>query len=138
MTTRTKLAWGAAAAAAAFLLGFVPQYRAARALEADLRAAQDKVRTLESEAELARLRDLAGQMFLESVAMNYGVAREHSARLFALAEEIAVKTSDPRLRDMLNGILKERDRITAGLAEGKGAAQADIERLMRLVHGAAQ
>jgi hypothetical protein len=126
-----KLIAGAAALVVAFLLGFVPQYREAGGLRGELREAREQVGSLQLKARLAELRDLASLTYLESNARNYGVARQHSTKLFTLSTEIAGETSDQGLRSLLSEIAQERDHITAGLAEGKGAVQLDIEKLAR-------
>lgn len=130
----TKLVMGVAVLLAVFLLGYVPQYRTASRLRIELAAVQEEVRTLQSKARLAELRDLASLTYLESSAKNYGIAREHSTRFFTRAGEVAAETSDESLKALLSEIAKERDPITAGLAEGKGAAQQNVETLVRRVY----
>jgi hypothetical protein len=134
MTNRTRLIGGAALLLAAFLLGFVPQYRTASGLRSDLRAAQDEVLSLRSKMRLAELRDLINLTYLEANAKNFGVARQHSTRFFTRAGEVAAETSEPTLKKLLTEIYGERDQITAGLAEGKSGVQADLERLARRLH----
>jgi hypothetical protein len=118
----------------AFLLGFVPQYREAGGLRGELRKALEQVGSLQLKARLAELRDLASLTYLESNARNYGVARQHSTKLFTLSAEMAGETSDQGLRILLSEIAQERDHITAGLAEGKGAVQLDLEKLARRLY----
>ena len=133
---RTKLILGAGTLLAVFLLGFAPQYRAASGLRKELSAAQEELRSLQSKARLAELRDLAGLTYLESNAKNYGVAQQYSTRFFTLAGEVAAETSDESFKVVLSEIAAQRDQITAGLAEGKGAAQPGIETLARRLHEA--
>lgn len=131
---RNKVLWAAGALLAAFLLGYWPQSRTAAGLRAELSANQEQRQSLETALKLAELRDLIGLTYLESSAKNYGVAREHSTRFFTLASELAAGTSDGSLRALLSEISTERDTITAGLAEGKGAAQPALEALARRVY----
>jgi hypothetical protein len=118
----------------AFLLGFVPQYRETGGLRGGLSEAREQVGSLQVKARLAELRDLASLTYLESNARNYGVARQHSTKLFTLSTEIAGETSDQGLRSLLSEIAQERDHITAGLTEGKGAVQLDLEKLARRLY----
>jgi hypothetical protein len=119
---------------AAFLLGFVPQYRAASGLRSDLRAARDEATALRFKAELAELRGLLGLTYLESNAKNYGIARQYSTQFFTRAGEIAAGTSDEGLRALLAEVSTQRDDITAGFAEGQGAVQVNIEMLTRRLY----
>lgn len=131
MGNRLKLIGSAALLLAAFLLGFVPQYQTATSLRNDVRSAQEELRSLRSETRIAELRDLIGLTYLESNAKNYGLAGQYSSQFFTRAGALAAETSDESLKALLTEILSGRDRVTAGLAEGKGAADADIERLVR-------
>lgn len=117
----------------AFLLGFVPQYRETGGLRGELSEAREQVGSLQVKARLAELRDLASLTYLELNARNYGVARQHSTKLFTLSTEIAGETSDQGLRSLRSEIAQERDH-TAGLAEGKGAVQLDLEKLARRLY----
>ena len=132
--TRTKLIGGALLLLAAFLLGFVPQYRAASGLRDELRSAQEEAASLRSKARLAELRDLIGLAYLESNAKNYGIARQHSTQFFTRAAQVAAETSDEGLKALLTEVSGDRDQVTAGLAEGRGAVQADIEKLARRLY----
>ena len=134
--SRTKLILGAGALLAVFLLGFVPQYRAASGLRSELLAEREELQSLRSKARLAELRDLAGLTYLESNARNYGIAGQYSTRFFVRAGEIAAETEDQGLKELLSEIAAQRDQITAGLAEGKGAAQQNIETLARRLYEA--
>ena len=132
--TRTRLIGGALLLLAAFLLGFVPQYRAASGLRDELRSAREEAASLRLKAHLAELRDLAGLTYLESNAKNYGIARQHSTQFFKRAAEVAAGTSDESLKALLTEVSGDRDQVTAGLAEGSGAVQADIEKLARRLY----
>jgi hypothetical protein len=132
--TRTRLIGGALLLLAAFLLGFVPQYRTAGGLRGELRSVQDEAASLRLKAHLAELRDLAGLIYLESNAKNYGIARQHSTQFFTRAAEVAAETSDESLKALLTEVSGDRDNVTAGLAEGRGGVQADIEKLARRLY----
>ena len=132
--TQMKLIGGAALLLAAFLLGFVPQYRTASGLRGELRAAQEEAASLRLKAHLAELRDLVGLTYLESNAKNYGIAQQHSTKFFTRAAQVAAETSDESLKALLTEVSGDRDRVTAGLAEGSGAIQSDIEKLARRLY----
>jgi len=134
MTNRTKWIIGAVSLLAAFFIGFLPQYRTASGLRSELRAAQEEVHSLRAKAQISELRDLISMTCLAANAKNYGVARQISSRFFTRVGEVSAGTSDEALKTLLSEIYEARDPITAGLAEGRSAVQADIETLVRRLY----
>ena len=134
MVDRKKLSFWTTVVVVVFLLGFVPQYRQAKALRGELQETQEQIRAFEWKMKLAELRDLAGMMYLETSKMNYGVAGQHSTQFFDRASELIRETSDSSLRAFLESQLQQRDNITAGLARGEGSVREAVEQLYLQVH----
>lgn len=129
MTTGRKWILGAAALAAAFAFGFFPRYLETRQLRRELAAAREQ-------AELARLRDLAGIAYLEVTQNNYGIAARHSSEFFDRAAQLARTASDARRRQALEELLSRRDAVTAALAKADPAVSAAFQDLLRRLHAA--
>ena len=129
MVDRKRLALWTAVAVLAFLVGFIPQYRQARALRGELRAAEEQIRALEWKMKLAEFRDLAGMMYLVTNQQNYGIARQHSTELFDRASELIREAPTSDLQAFLATVLQQRDEVTAGLTRGDGSIREPVERL---------
>lgn len=102
---------------AVFLLGFLPPYMRASGLQAELRQSADELRR-------AEVRDLAAMASVQAAQKNYGLASQTTTSFFNRAREAAVATENPARRQALEGLMKDRDSITAALAKGDpGAVQ---------------
>src|SRR6185503_12533500 len=128
MTSRTKILVVAAVSAllGSFLLGFVPQYRRVKQLEAELSAGSSRIQSLESEAKFARLRDLASALFLETVNQNYGTASGRASELFNHVRSVASDPAASEYRSTLDGILALRDSVIGNLAKSDSSAQKQV------------
>jgi hypothetical protein len=136
-----KLIVGVAAVAilgGAFLAGYVPQ-RALR-VTAEAQIAQLEERLTAAEARV-RAGALLGQVLtVKEVAMrqDYGMAAERSSVFFDAVRAEASVTPPGELEDALNGVLAQRDLVTAALAKGEpGVVEMllDIERRLRRALG---
>ncbi len=116
---------------AVFLLGFVPQYRAAAEARRQLAEARAKLAAGERRMDLAQLRDLIALAYLEVSQKNYGLAAQRSTAFFDKVAELAASQSDSGASNTLKQILVARDGVTAALAAGDPAAAAEIQRLFR-------
>ena len=115
---------------AAFLLGFLIQFGAARQAESGRRSAEAEAARLRQQLTLAEVRDLAALLLFEVAQRNFGTASQHSTALFDRLQSLAVAGSaDPRLSEALAA----RDRVTAGLAAADPAVQAEVQRVFHLV-----
>ncbi len=129
ITGRTKLISAVVVLSVVFLVGFVPQYRKARALRSEAAIAQDRIVSLQGKLKLAELRDLMGLVYLETSRKNYGVALQYSTQFFTQARQLAAE-SDPGVTAVLHEILPQRDLLTAGLAEGQPGIRTNIEEIL--------
>lgn len=117
---------------AVFLLGFVPQFRAASAARGELRAAQAELERLRQEEARSQLRDLAALLLYEVAQRNFGIAARHSGALFDRLQN-AVASGPDANNESLRQALAARDAVTAGLASADPAVQAEVLRVFRLV-----
>ncbi|HOK45606.1 MAG TPA: hypothetical protein PLA43_08925 [Bryobacteraceae bacterium] len=101
----------AAALAAAFLLGFLPQYFKTRALRAELNEAA-------LESSRMRLRDLAALAYMQAGEKNYGLAAQTAAEFFDSVQKMAGQAETAEQRKMYEDIYSRRDTVTAALAKG--------------------
>ncbi|MCW5979078.1 MAG: hypothetical protein KIT09_13440 [Bryobacteraceae bacterium] len=127
MTARNKIIAAAAAVVVVFLIGFVPQFRKARAMRSELATGQERIASLEMKLKQAELRDLMGLAYLETNRKNFGTARQYSTEFFTKAPDVAAGTSDPALAGLLQEIQQRRDELTAGLAQARPEIRQEIE-----------
>lgn len=115
---------------AAFLLGFLIQFGAARQAESGRHSAEAEAARLRQQLTLAEVRDLAALLLFEVAQRNFGTASQHSTALFDRLQSLAgAGAAEPRL----NEALAARDRVTAGLAAADPAVQAEVQRVFHLV-----
>ena len=110
-----------------FLIGFILQYSRQKRVQQELSASTKQLGSCQSSQQLSQLRDKATMMYLEAVQKNYGKAGEYSREVFDQAQQIASRTEDPALRNLLRDTLATRDQITADLAKGDAAALSEIQ-----------
>lgn len=120
---------------AVFLLGFVPQFRAASAARSELQAARAELERLRQEEARSQLRDLAALLLYEVAQRNFGIAARHSGALFDRLQK-AVASGPDANNESLRQALAARDAVTAGLASADPAVQAEVGRVFRLVFDA--
>ena len=113
-----------------FLIGFILQYSRLQRVQQELSASTKQLGSCQSSQQLSQLRDKATMMYLEAVQKNYGKAGEYSREVFDQAQQIASRTEDPALRNLLRDTLAIRDQITADLAKGDAAALSEIQPLL--------
>jgi|GEM_PF-522147 len=116
-----------------FLLGFVPQYRAASEARRQLADARTKLAEVERRMDLAQLRDLIALVYLEVSQKNYGLAAQRSTAFFDRVAKLAASHSEPESSSALKQILAARDGVTAALAAGDPAVTSEIQRLFKAV-----
>lgn len=118
---------------AAFLLGFLLQFGAARQARSSRNAAEAEAARLRQQAAQAEARDLAALLLYEVTQRNFGIASQRSTALFDRLQQLAGSPgADPRLGQALGA----RDRITAGLAAADPAVQGEVQRVFQLVFDA--
>lgn len=123
-------------AALAFGGGYVLQYSALQqlrarndSLQAEVQKHQELLQECRFQRQLGRLRDLAGQMYLQAARNDFSVAAQYSTRFFNLLRRSAEEASDPSLRRALEELLEERDALTSQLARADAAARESIQNL---------
>lgn len=114
-----------------FLGGFIPQYRRAGRLEAELAAQRERLRTLESNARFATGAHLASALYLESSRLNYGTASELAGEFFNHVRSLIGVTADASTRGELEEIAKKRDQVVAALARGDATVQTDVREILQ-------
>jgi type II secretory pathway pseudopilin PulG len=114
---------------AAFLLGFVPQYRQASGLRDELRVRDQRITQLESAARLARARELANLLYLELTRKNYGLAGQHATALFDHLRGMNGGDSN-QYRGTLEKLLTQRDAVTASIAKSDPAAVNLVQNML--------
>jgi hypothetical protein len=135
LISRRAILWSGALVVA-FLLGFVPQFLGTRAVRQELSAAREELARAQSQAELAVLRDLIAVVHLEASQKNYGLAAQRSTSFFDHLQDLVRSETDADRKRALDEILKSRDAVTAGLANGDPGVVTEIQRLFHAVHAA--
>jgi hypothetical protein len=110
------------AAVLAFAAGFLPQWQRARTLDRDLTATRHELAT-------ARLQGRLGAAVTESMRSNYERSRQLMTDFFRDAQAHLAAVEDPRQRQELQGMLRERDELITLLARSEPES---TQRLMLL------
>jgi hypothetical protein len=114
----------------AFLGGFIPQYRRANRLEAELNSTRARTGMLEANAQLSTLESLASSMYLQATRMNYGNASRIATEFFSKVRRLQSETTDAATRRELEQIAGHRDTVVAALARGDSAAVGEIQQIL--------
>lgn len=115
----------------AFLLGFVPQFSAKRALQTELDQSRDRLNRAEHVAQIHEIRDLAGRMLLDASRQNYGNALDRAGEYFGKAASLAGQTTDPPLQAALAMILESRDSLMASLSQANSTIVPELQALLQ-------
>jgi cell division septation protein DedD len=115
----------AALVGAAFVGGYWPQRQARGELEGRVKGLEERIKALEKELSEAqarvRMAGILGHMLtlIDVVAeKNYGHARTMGSAFFDAVRAESDRASVPGFKEVLEGILANRDAVTAGLTEG--------------------
>jgi hypothetical protein len=128
MTTRSRIigAFILLLLGAVFLTGYWPEHqrrvaaeRETAVLRARERALDDRLRASQVHASLLDVIDAVD-------AMNYGQAQTRSSALFDRVRTETTSVGEQRVRSVLEGVLAERDGVTAALAKGDAAVLARL------------
>ncbi len=106
-----------------FLVGFIPQYLKARAL-------QQRANRCEATLELARVQQYGALTYVAATQLNYGTASGYAQQFFDQAQKLAASTNDPNVRSTLAVVLSARDKITGELAKGDSAVVGDLQQIL--------
>jgi len=130
VTTKWKIIVAFVAIITVFLLGFVPQFLGKRRVTAELEDVRAKLSIAQEQMAIDDVRKLAGWMLLEASRQNYGTAREYSTQYFNKLRELADTSEAAPLRSPASELLKSRDSITSGLAQGTSSVVSELQTLV--------
>jgi hypothetical protein len=119
--------------AAAFLLGFVPQYLKGKALDNQLDAAHQQLKSERAKSQLDELGLLCGHVYLETSLKNYGLAGQYSTKFFDEVQAMMRQAPDSNLHSFLQETLAQRDAVTGGLAQGNPGTLSAVQDLCQHV-----
>jgi hypothetical protein len=131
MNQKALLIAGGSVAAAAFLLGFIPQYLKARNLDDQLGATRQELKLRQDELQMAGLSLLIGQVYLEVNQKNFGLASQDSTQFFDRVRSLSGSEMDPGRKAYLEEALAARDQVTAALAKGDPSALPAVQDLFQ-------
>ena len=112
----------------AFLLGLIP------VLIQNLQLKRELSRT-QSSLALSETRDLASLAYLEASRNNFGLAAEHTSRLYERLGEMAANAEGPAL-SIAQDALAKRDALMGMLATADPAARTELQELTSRLHSA--
>jgi hypothetical protein len=137
MNRKTALIVAGVLFVAAFLLGFVPQYLKAKALDTQLSAAHQQLNSELEKSQMNELGLLCGHVYLETSLKNYGLAGQYSTKFFNQVQTMARQAPDANRHTFLQQMLAQRDAVTAGLAQGNPGTLSTVQDLFQRVLQAA-
>jgi hypothetical protein len=121
----TRNRWIGAAVAAvvlAFLLGFLPMWSRASAVERQLEETR-------FELELYRIQGRLGAALAEAQRSNFERARQLMTQVYASLQPASAQIADPERRQAMEAVLEQRDEIITQLSR---AEPESVQRLMLL------
>jgi hypothetical protein len=110
-----------------FLAGFLLEYSGAREARQQAAATGTQLQACQSSMQLSDIRDKAALMYLEATKKNYGTAGQYASQLFDQVQKAANATQNDSIRNTLHGMLSNRDKITADLAQGNAAVVDELQ-----------
>ncbi len=114
---------------AGFLIGFLPErMKASRTIKMnqDLRLQLEDVKKA---GTINSFRNRAALLYIEAQKNNFSNASEQASALFTDLRQYQSETADASLTQNLEGLLKARDAIIAGLAKADPAVTGQIQKL---------
>jgi hypothetical protein len=131
MNRKTGLIVAGVLFVAAFLLGFVPQYLKARALDNQLGAVHQQLNSEREKSQMDELGLLCGRIYLETSLKNYGLAGQYSTKFFDEVQAMARQAPDSNRYSFLQKALAQRDAVTGGLAQGDPGTLSAVQELFQ-------
>ncbi len=138
MNWKTRLIVGGVLIVAAFLLGFVPQYRKGRALDNQLGAIRQQLNVEREKSQMDELGLLSGRVYLETNLKNYGLASQYATKFFDGVQAMMSQEPDSNRRSFLQETLAQRDAVTGGLAQGDPGTSSAVQDLFQRALQAAE
>jgi len=138
MNWKAGLAGGAILVIAAFLFGFVPQYRKAGNLNDELTAAQQQLNSEREKSQMEKTGLLIGYIYLQTNLKNYGLAGQSAPKFFDEVHVMANQTTNPNWQALIPSVGARRDQIITGLAKGDPATLAAVQDIFQRMLDATQ
>ncbi|HEY1240287.1 MAG TPA: hypothetical protein VGF16_07000 [Bryobacteraceae bacterium] len=129
---------GAVLVVAAFVVGFVPQYRRAANLNDELAAAQQQLNSEREKSNMEKAGLLIGYIYLETNLKNYGLAGQSAPKFFDKVQAMGGRTTDPNWQALIPAIGARRDQVVSGLAKGDPATLAAVQDIFQRMLDATQ
>jgi uncharacterized membrane-anchored protein YhcB (DUF1043 family) len=113
----------------AFLIGFVPSWSRARALDSALGETRSELETTRFELDLYQVQGRLGAALAEAQRSNYERSRQLMTQVFSGLQANLPRMTDPDRRQAAELILAQRDEIITQLSR---AEPESVQRLMLL------
>ena len=120
----------------AFLVGLLPPLFGMFRMQGELKRSREELQIVRQDLGLARVRALAGQVYLETSRNNFGTAAQIATELFVQAQQLANSLSDDR-RQKIQYVLDRRGKLTSDLAAANTQARATAEDILAMLQPAA-
>lgn len=131
MNWKARMIVGGVLVVAAFLLGFVPQYRKSRVLDNQLGAARQQLNLEREKSQMDELGLLSGHVYLETNLKNYGLASQYATVFFDGVQTMVSQVPDSNRQPFLQKTLAQRDAVTGGLAQGDPGTLSAVQDLFQ-------
>ncbi|MGH9148082.1 MAG: hypothetical protein ACRD1Q_15330 [Vicinamibacterales bacterium] len=105
----------------AYVLGYWPERAKRMALESEVAALRGQLNDAEARVRMARLLGELVNVLEATSALNYGQAQGLASKFFDAARAEATTTPVPSFKTTLEGILQNRDQVTAALTRADPA-----------------
>ena len=131
MIRKIRLVVGGVLLAGGFLLGFVPHYLKAKALDSQLGAARQQLNAERERSQMEELGLLCGHVYLETSLKNYGLAGRYSTQFFDGVQAMMSQAQDSNGQPFLQETLAQRDVVTGGLAQGDAGTLPAVQEMFK-------
>jgi hypothetical protein len=115
---------------AAFLLGFVPEFNRASALNAELSASRERLRSADWQLKLAKARDTGASLFIQLNKRNYGNAAGLASDFFKQVQTAASHAPDATQKNALASVAARRDEIIGKIAKTDASAESNVRDIL--------
>lgn len=138
MSWKAGLAGGAILVIAAFLFGFIPQYRKTTSLHEELTGAQQQLNAEREKSQMEKAGLLIGYIYLETNLKNYGLAGQSAPKFFDEVHAMANRTTNASWQALIPAVAAKRDQVISGLAKGDPATLAAVQDIFQRMLDATQ
>ena len=110
----------------AYLLGYWPERAKRIALETQVAALRGQLNDAEARVRMGHLLGELVNVIEATSALNYGQAQGLASKFFDAARAETTRTPVPSFKTALEGILQNRDQVTASLTRGDPAVMETL------------